>query len=101
VGKYLRARRNYTYYGTLKPLHFFGDKAIKVVWQKYTGGRWRTALTMRPTNIDYAAYTRYKVSFRFTGYGHGTIRWRVQAIHLKDALHPQKASAWRYFYVTI
>ena len=56
---------------------------------------------MRPTNLDYRTYTRYKVSFSITGWGHGTMRWRVQAIHLKDALHPQKASAWRYFSVTI
>ena len=49
VGKRLRAGRTYTSYGTLRPLHFFGDKSIKVVWQKYSGGRWRTALTQRPT----------------------------------------------------
>jgi hypothetical protein len=29
------------------------------------------------------------------------MRWRVQAVHLKDALHPQRASIWRYFSVRI
>ena len=100
VGKYLKAWRTYTYYGTLKPLHFAGDKSVKVVWQKYSGGRWRTDSTMRPENLDYNGYTRFKVSFSINAYGHGTMRWRVQAIHLRDALHPQKASAWRYFSVT-
>jgi photosystem II stability/assembly factor-like uncharacterized protein len=101
VPRHVRAGRNYSCYGTLSPLHFFGEKSVKVVWQKFSGGRWRTASTMRPTNIDYRTYTRYKVSFRITGWGHGTMRWRVQAIHLKDALHPQKTSLWRYFSVTI
>ncbi len=101
VAKNLRTGRQYTYFGTLKPLHFAGESSVKVVWQKYTGGAWRTASVMRPTNIDYATYTRYKVSFSVAGWGHGTMRWRVQAIHLKDALHPQRASAWRYFSVTI
>jgi photosystem II stability/assembly factor-like uncharacterized protein len=100
VAKHLRTGRKYTYFGTLSPLHFFGERSVKVVWQKYTGGRWRTALTMRPTNLDYRTFTRYQVGFSLTGWGHGTMRWRVQAIHLKDALHPQKASAWRYFSVT-
>ncbi len=100
VSKSLRAWRDYTYYGTLKPLHFFGEKSVMVVWQRYSGGRWRTNATMRPTNTDYRGYTRYEVSFHFTASGSGTMRWRVQAIHLKDALHPQTASAWRYFTVT-
>ena len=55
---------------------------------------------MRPTNTDYLGYTRFQVGFRFSAYGSGVLRWRVQAIHLKDALHPQRASAWRYFTVS-
>lgn len=101
VPKRIRAGRSYTCYGTLSPLHYFGEKSVKVVWQKHSGGHWRTSLTMRPTNLDYRTYTRYKVSFRIVGWGNGTMRWRVQAIHLKDALHPQKASPWRYFTVRI
>lgn len=100
VPRSLRAWRDYSAYGTLKPLHFAGDESVKVVWQKYSGGRWRTDATMRPENTDYKGYTRFKVEFSFSAVGSGTMRWRVQAIHLKDALHPQKASAWRYFTVT-
>lgn len=95
----VRAWRDSIAYGTLKPLHFFGEKSVKVVWQKYSGGRWRTDAIMRPTNTDYGGYTRYQVSFRIAAYGRGAMRWRVQAVHLKDALHPQTASAWRYFSV--
>ncbi len=93
--------RNYTAYGTLKPLHFRGDQTVKVVWQKYSGGRWRADSSERPRNLNYRTYTRFKVGFSFWGYGSGTMRWRVRAIHLADKLHPQKASAWRYFTVRI
>ena len=91
--------RSYTAYGTLKPLHFRGDQTVKVVWQKYSGGRWRADSSERVRNLNYRSYTRFKVSFSFWGYGSGTMRWRVRAIHLADKLHPQKASAWRYFTV--
>jgi photosystem II stability/assembly factor-like uncharacterized protein len=100
VSSNLKSWRDYTFYGTLKPLHFYDEQSVRVVWQKFSGGRWRTDSIMRPTNVDYAGYTRYKVAFKVMAYGSGTMRWRVQAIHLKDALHPQKASAWRYFSVS-
>ena len=93
--------RSYTAYGTLKPLHFRGDQTVKVVWQKYSGGRWRADSSERTQNLNYRTYTRFKVGFSFWGYGSGTMRWRVRAIHLADKLHPQKASAWRYFTVRI
>ena len=38
VPRRLRTGRTYTCYGTLTPLHFFGEKSVKVVWQKYSGG---------------------------------------------------------------
>ncbi len=99
VPRTVQAWRDYTAYGTLQPLHFAGDKSVKVVWQKFSGGRWRTDGTMRPENIDYKGATRFKVQFSFSAIGSGSMRWRVQAIHLKDELHPQKASPWRYFTV--
>ena len=100
VPRSVRAWRDYTAWGTLQPLHYAGDESVKVVWQKFSGGRWRTDGTMRPENVDFRGYTRYSVDFSFTAIGSGSMRWRVQAIHLKDALHPQKASAWRYFTVS-
>jgi hypothetical protein len=93
--------RRYTSYGTLRPLHYAGDQTVKVEWQKYSGGRWRAAGTMRPVNRNYSSYTRYKVSYSFYGSGSGSMRWRVRAIHLADQLHPRKASAWRYFSVKV
>jgi photosystem II stability/assembly factor-like uncharacterized protein len=100
VPRTVQAWRDYTAYGTLKPLHFAGEESVRVVWQKFSGGRWRTDATMRPENIDYRGATRFKVEFSFTAVGSGSMRWRVQAIHLRDDLHPQKASTWRYFTVT-
>lgn len=99
VKKYLRTGRWYTAYGTLKPLHFAGDRSVKVVWQKYYKKRWRAAGNERPYNLDYRGSTRYRVKIKFYGWGKGTMRWRVRAIHLKDELHPRRVSAWRYFYV--
>lgn len=93
--------RKYAAYGTLKPLHYAGDQTVKVEWQKYSGGRWRAAGAMRPVNKNYRSYTRYKVAYSFYGYGSGTMRWRVRAIHLADQLHPRKASTWRYFTVRV
>ena len=43
--------------------------------------------------------TRFKVSYSFWGLGSGTMRWRVQAIHLADQLRPSRSSAWRCFTV--
>jgi hypothetical protein len=100
----LRAFRDYTFRGALRPLHYSGDESVQVVWEKYQRGRWRRDSTERPDNEDYfngtSRLTRFKVSFSFLAVGSGTMRWRVRAIHLADTLHPRKASAWRYFTVT-
>ena len=93
--------RSYTSYGTLKPLHYVDDSSVRAQFQKYSGGRWRAAGTRTGVNKNYNGYTRYKISYSFYGSGHGTMRWRARGVHLKDALHPSKASAWRYFTVRI
>ena len=99
----LRTNRSYTSWGTLQPLHYAGDSTVKIVWQKYYRGRWRTDSTSRPQNEDYyngaTRYTRFEVSYSFWGLGSGTMRWRVQAVHPADRLHPSRSSAWRYFTV--
>lgn len=99
VKKNLRTGRWYTAYGTLRPLHFAGDRTVKLVWQKYSGKRWRAAGSDRPENIDYRGYSRFRVKFKFYGWGKGTTKWRVRTIHLRDQMHPRRASAWRYFSV--
>jgi hypothetical protein len=99
VRKVVRLSREYRAYGTLKPLHLAGESTVKVQWQKYVNRRWRTDSTERPDNIDYRAFTRYQVEYEFWGWGSGSMRWRVRAIHPADAMHPRAVSAWRYFVV--
>jgi hypothetical protein len=100
VRKRMRTGHQYVSYGTLQPLHLAGDQSVTVQWQKYSNGRWRAGGTTRSENVDYSSYTRYKVEYSFYGWGSGSMRWRVRAMHLKDAMHPRAVSAWRYFSVS-
>ncbi len=99
----LRSVTNKTYrsYGTLKPLHYVKDTSVRCVFEKYSGGRWRSAGTRSAANTNYNGYTRYKITYSFWGYGSGSMKWRVRAVHIADKLHPRKVSAWRYFTVRL
>jgi hypothetical protein len=93
--------RTYTSSGTLKPLHYVEDTCVRCTFEKFSGGRWRSAGTRSGVNENYNGSTRYKITYSFYGYGSGSMKWRVRAVHLADELHPRKVSAWRYFTVRL
>ena len=86
----VRTSRDYTSYGTLRPLHFVEDSSVKVEFQKYSKGRWRAAGSVSAANEDYQGYTRYRGGLQLHGLGfrQGEVAGARRAPGRRDAPAP-------------
>jgi hypothetical protein len=93
----VRPGRSYSCVGSLKPRHAEGTYVIKMQWQVYTRGAWRSGGALLPLKVrNYSNYSRYGYVDRYIkGVPRG---WRVRAIHA-DADHLRTNSAWKYYSV--
>jgi len=96
VPKHIRPAKTYTFKGSLKPQHAQGTYAIRLYWQYYARGKWRSESSMAVPVSNYSNYSIYKYRDR---YGRGVARkWRVRAMH-SDSSHLKTYSSWRYYSV--
>ncbi len=93
----VRPNRTYYFYGYLKPKHTHGANAIRLQFQYYYRGRWRTDTSLAVKIADYGSYySRYRYADRYV---RGVPRsWRVRAVH-GDSSHLTTYSSWRYYKV--
>jgi len=91
--------KTYTFKGYLKPQHAKGSASITLYWEYYSTKyrKWRKQASMPVAVSDYSNYSVYKYKDR---YGRGVPRrWRVKAVHPKDASHLTTSSSWEYYKV--
>jgi hypothetical protein len=91
----LKSTKSFSVSGSLAPRHANGSSAIKLYFQKKSGGRYVAVSTLTKTAkvYDAAGGSRYLASVRIPK---GS--WRVRAYH-SDWGHTAKYSGWRTFSV--
>jgi len=91
----VRAGMMITSWGTLKPLHTPAQNKAshtKVYWERYTGGKWRSVVSLYATLYrNTSTETKYGVRMM---YAPG--KWRIRAVHQDDD-HAKTTSSWRTF----
>jgi len=85
------AKKSYTWYVTLKPRHTSGSKPVKLLFERYSSGKYRPYKTVYASAYNYYSYSRVKAAYAIPYKG----KWRVRAYH-DDSGHLPTYSAWLY-----
>ena len=65
----IRAGKQITVSGALKPKASAGSRTVKVKAQRYASGKWRTYKSYTATNADSGSYSKYSVRIKITREG--------------------------------
>jgi hypothetical protein len=81
----------YSWYISIKPRHTSGSGAVKMKFERYSGGKYRPYKTVTAYAYDYKTYSRVKARYAIPYKG----KWRVRAYHNDDP-HAATYSGWLY-----